>query len=269
MKVVLSASVSALALIGASPAPAAQTFTDPAGDGGGAPDVTTVTVSNSATNRVTVRVVTPSHAALPGDGELDLFLDTDANTGTGNEDGTDYIISVDGREQAFGLFKWDGSDFQFQDSNTVSVAWTGGPTVSFDASELGNTTAFNFWVGGFKFTGEEETARDEAPNEGAWTYQLATPVTVKTMAAAFSAKTPKAKARFSVRAVALELSDRSAVRATTYTCVARLAGKVLRPAARCAWKLPANAKGKRLVITITVTFRGERITFDPYVFRVG
>jgi hypothetical protein len=47
------------------------------------------------------------------------------------------------------------------------------------------------------------------------------------------------------------------VKPTSVRCAAKLAGKTLRGtgAGGCRWSLPKNAKGKRLVITVTATYQ--------------
>ena len=54
-------------------------------------------------------------------------------------------------------------------------------------------------------------------------------------------------------------------------CAATLNGKAIRATAismACVWKLPRSAKGKRLVVTITVDNHGSKKTFGPWKFRV-
>jgi hypothetical protein len=57
------------------------------------------------------------------------------------------------------------------------------------------------------------------------------------------------------------------VKADSITCVAKLNGKRL--AGRCSWRIPKNAKRKRLVVTLTAHYKGATETFTPWVFRVG
>ena len=56
----------------------------------------------------------------------------------------------------------------------------------------------------------------------------------------------------------------------SYGCVAQLGGKLLRGGGKGSYtfKLPKNAKGKRLRVSLFVTYGGITDEFDPYVFEV-
>ena len=68
----------------------------------------------------------------------------------------------------------------------------------------------------------------------------------------------------------MKLSNGRSVLATKYRCVAQLGGKLLRGTGKgsCTFRIPKNAKGKRLLVTLFVTYAGVTDEFDPYVFKV-
>ena len=68
-----------------------QTFTDPIGDSGNAPDVTTVTVSNDDTGLITFRVVVPNRAQLADPDGVFVLLNTDGSLSNGMS-GFDYVV---------------------------------------------------------------------------------------------------------------------------------------------------------------------------------
>ena len=100
------------------------------------------------------------------------------------------------------------------------------------------------------------------------TYELALP-TVRSVEATFSARAPVAGKVFTVSSVRLTLTNNAEVRPQSLTCRATLAGKVLKPVARCSWRLPANAKGKRLLIQMTLAYDGQSGSLrSPFAFTV-
>src|SRR4029079_6448720 len=78
--------IAAVGLVLAAPARADKTFTDPAGDSGAAHDVTSVVVSNDAT-QVVLRFPVPNpwpNLQQPPDQAWLLMVDTDENPSTGD-----------------------------------------------------------------------------------------------------------------------------------------------------------------------------------------
>ena len=82
---VISAVALATALVAAGVALGTnyQTYTDPAGDNNGAPDVTTVHVSNDPAGNLTFEITLAGAPDLTGT-EVDANLDTDQNPSTGD-----------------------------------------------------------------------------------------------------------------------------------------------------------------------------------------
>ena len=75
---------------------------------------------------------------------------------------------------------------------------------------------------------------------------------------------------FQAPVVRITLSDGTTILAPKYRCVAELGGKLLRGKGRggCTFTLPKNAKGKRLLVTLFVTYKGVTDEFKPYVFKI-
>ena len=76
------------ALFAVVPAGASNTVTyqDSTGEDPAAPDITTVVVSNDDTGMVTFKINIPNRPQLSRDILLDMIVDTDANSATGDPD---------------------------------------------------------------------------------------------------------------------------------------------------------------------------------------
>ena len=106
-KTLLGIAVLALSLLAARAALADARYTDPAGDSGGAPDITAVNVTNDAAGNLTFTVTTNQPALAP-DAGLSLWFDTDLNGSTG-DDGIEYAVFVG--DWGWELDRWDGSNY--------------------------------------------------------------------------------------------------------------------------------------------------------------
>lgn len=126
------------------------TYQDSTGENAAAPDITSITVSNTDARQLTFQVNIPNRPTLTQDMVLLLFVDADSNASTGDpsELGADYVLEVF-RNQV-GLFRWDGTNFTRSAGNpsatTLAFSYSGGLTLTINAAELGNTTAFGFSV---------------------------------------------------------------------------------------------------------------------------
>jgi hypothetical protein len=256
------------------------TYMDSSGENPAAPDITTLTTSNTDAGLVTFRVTIPNRATLTQDMLVLLFVDSDANAQTGDPEslGADYVVQVFGGDAA--LFRWDGTDFTRRagDPPATSLIFTyqGGVSITISAAELGNTKKLGFAViaisgvttdpttGDVDFT---NAVADTAPAAGAGLYQFE----VKTQPARLVVKslkpspaTPSAGRSFSLRLVATRSDTGAAVQNGRVTCVgrvgsARLKAQVQRVqsgAAVCTWTIPASAKGKTFRGSVAVVFEG-------------
>jgi hypothetical protein len=173
--VALATAIAALAAAGHAHAATPQTYTDPAGDSGTAPDVTQISVGNDQTGRYEFDVSFASDYGA--NAQFYLYLDTDQNTSTGDPDmeGADYVVYDDHASHSFELDSWNGSDW------TLAAFTTAALTIGQDSrslqftinrSELADSTAFDFFV--YAVDGastDNATSYDDAPSgNGSFTY---------------------------------------------------------------------------------------------------
>jgi hypothetical protein len=257
----LLAAVLALLLFGVTGATAADTFTDPTGDAvGGAADITQVVVSNDLDGNITFALTIPDRTTFTADDVVLVLMNTDKDTTTGFT-GVDFalVISSDGVR----LLRAAGSTFASAPQTTLHST-DNGKTIVINRSDLGETTGFLFAAA----TGlaSSNAAEDFAPDSGSWTYDLDLKPVLDTLQARFAPAKPKHGKPFRLASTNLRLEDGTLVKGTI-TCVAKLNGKRL--AGRCSWRIPANARGKRLVVTLSARYKGVSATFTPWRFRVG
>jgi hypothetical protein len=261
-RIILLSAMLGLLLFGVGGAGAAATLADPQGDAvGGAADITQVVVSNELDGKITFALTIPDRTTFTSDDFLIIILNTDKDTTTGVS-GSDYAIVLDSTGGA--LLRASGTEFAPAPQTTLALA-DNGKTVTINRSDLGETAGFFYFV----TTGlaSNSTASDDAPDSGVATYDLELKPVLSTLAARFSPAKPKAGRAFRLGSTTLRLDDRTAVKADSITCVAKLNGKRL--AGRCTWRIPKNGKGKRLVVTLTARYKGASATFTPWRFRIG
>jgi hypothetical protein len=271
-------------LSGSSAAANSVTYQDSTGEDPAAPDIAAITVSNNDAGVIQFQINVPNRPQLTQDIELDLFVDSDNNTATGDPDlaGTDYLILVQ-RNEVF-LLRWDGTGYirRFGDpsSVTLSLAYQGGFRIGISAAELGNTRQFKFimFVGsGVTFdpvTGDpnyDNIAVDIAPGGGAGLYafevRLAKPTLVVRRFGSTPAR-PIAGRAFALWLQAARSDTGALLQGGQVRCLGRVGGSALRAQsgqfvgrrAVCTWRLPPKAKGKRFRGSITIVFEGLRTT---------
>ena len=258
-RIFLLGGILAALLFGVTGAGAAGTFTDPQGDAvAGAADITQVVVSNDLDGNITFAVTLADRTTFTPDDLLLILLNTDKNTSTGVS-GVDYAIGVGSAGAA--LLRASGTTFAPAPQTTLTLA-DNNKTIKINRSELGDTTGL---VGLVVTTlDSNEAAEDSA---GPITYDLELKPVLDTLAAKFSPAKPRHGKVFRLATTNLRLDDGTVVKADSITCVAKLNDKRL--AGRCSWRIPANAKGKRLAVTLTARYQGVSATFTPWRFRVG
>ena len=266
-KVALAASTAAVCvtLAGAGSAGAIGRYTDAAGDGNGAADITGVSVSSDA-NRQIVFTVSAASALAEGDSWVAILLDTDQNPATGVSGalGADYMFAVEADGWSFG--RWTGADWDWD--TPYATARIGGRAntlmITVNASELGGTGSFNFWTR----SGRGDAAGgqlDDAPDDGTFNYALAAggPDIREVAVQTTPQSGPRAGRKFVVRPTALTLPQSAPTLEGTpkpqaYRCAARVGAKTLRGtgAGACTFDVPKKAKRKRLAVTLTVEYQG-------------
>jgi hypothetical protein len=244
---------------GALRASGSKQYADPAGDSGAAADVTSVEVSHTDDGKIRFAIALGNREALNPTEFVTVFIDTDRNDATGpGPGGTDYVL-------AFGAFRWvalakivSTGELDFTTPQTTLFVTLGpGVGASINSRELGNTKGFDFYISSWSADYEdEETAPD---GDEWWTYLLQ--VGIDSAFATSTPTVPRAGKRFSVSNVEVLLADGQRVKPDSYTCKAVLGGRTIRPTGRCTWTIPANARGKKLVVSLTVSHGGARETF--------
>jgi hypothetical protein len=262
---------------------ASATFTDATGDAtNGGPDVTTVSVTDDASGKLTFSVSVPNRSALSDSDAVQAFFDTDKNPGTGGSGGFEYEV---GWIQGQSLFmQWDGSQFAVQKPASFSASYKNGTaTFSIGKADFGGATSFDFFVQTTVDTGD--TVSDKAPNSGSWEFPVPAggqpppppppppgspppPPSGTLKAAKFRVGTVHAGKHFTASMVVSVTATGLTVK-TAVSCAAKLSrrtvpvvrkGSVLSGRASCTWAVPKNTKGKQIKGSITATYQGAKIT---------
>lgn len=256
------------------------TYTDSSGEDPAAPDITTITLSNSDAGILSFRVNIPNRPTLSQDMIFEIWVDSDSNTATGSPEiaGVEYIMQLVRGE--INLYRWDGTDFtrRFGDppAVTLTFSYQGGITVRISAAELGNTKKLNFFV--FVASGCvvdpvtqdldcANAVADVAPGGGAGLYPYEVKITPPTLVVKSLKPTPAkptAGRAFTLRLVAARSDTGAVVQNGKVTCVGKVGNARLKAqfqrvaggAAVCAWQIPPKAKGKTFSGSVGVVFEG-------------
>jgi hypothetical protein len=272
---------------GAFAAPAAiaansTSYQDSSGENPAAPDITTLTTSNTDAGMLSFRVNVPNRPTFGQDMLIGFFIDSDNNAATGDSDplnpGADYAIEIFGGDAA--LFRWDGTGFTRRagdpPATSLIFSYQGGITVNISTAELGNTKALKFNVLVFSGIAIDPVTSDldftnavadiaPAAGAGLYPYQVKiTPPTLVVKSLKPTPKTPIAGQPFTLRLVAARSDTGAAVQNGRVTCngrigSARLKAQVQRVqggAAVCTWNIPLTAKGKSFRGSVAVVFEG-------------
>jgi len=259
------------------PTAASGTYVDPSGDSGAAGDVTGVSVVGDKQSGQLVFRITGANMASSETNVLSLAIDSDSNPLTGDltDHGTDYWVGID-RESYF-FERWTGSGWAYYPATTMRVNGdTSQIMVSVNRSELGNAAALNFRASTLRLDGQIGT--DDAPNDGMFNYSFDAngpridSVDVQTKPSAG----PRAGKKFVVNPTGLHLpADGRTSTALpvpeSYACTAKLGTRTLvgTGTGKCTFSIPKKkAKGKRLVVQLTVNYEGAAKTV-PLSFKVA
>lgn len=266
----------------AAPAANSTTYQDSQGENPAAPDITTLTVSNTDAGVISFRVAIPNRPTFTQDMLLLLFVDSDANPQTGDPEelGADYVIELFGGEAA--LFRWDGTNFTRRagdpPATSLIFGYMGGVTVTISAAELGNTKRFGFSFVAVSGIAIDPTTSDldftnavadiaPAVNSGLYQYEVRiTPPTLVVRSLKPTPARPTAGRSFTLRLTAVRSDTNAAVQNGRVTCVGRIGNARLRAqvqrvigrSAVCTWNIPAGAKAKMFRGSVAVVFEGLR-----------
>lgn len=266
------------------------TYQDSTGENAAAPDITTLTVSNTDAGVISFRINIANRPTLAQDMWLDLFVDADNKSTTGSPElaGVDYVFQLI-RSEIF-LYRWDGTGFtrRFGDPPAVTLrfSYRNGYTISISRSELGNTKAFRFFVdvsSGVQFdptTGDPvigDYPNDTAPGGAAGLYPYEVKVARPTLLVRrVSAGKPTAGKPFTLRMRTARSDTGATVQNGRVTCVGRAGNARLRATvqrvvggwATCTWNVPPNSKGKRFRGSVAIVFEGLRAA-ESFSGRIG
>jgi hypothetical protein len=254
-----------------------KAFTDGAGDASTAPDLTSVTVSD--TNGFIAFKITGNLAPSTS---YAIFIDTDRNPTTG-DDGDELWVGLD--QEADGKTywyadRWNGSKWERAGIDVTARSYPGREELGFRAAEAGITGSFDFVVGSTKMVADAVEGRDWAPDSIVpWTYELATqPATTAGRAVIGPVRLAP------VRAVAGKpLTVRAMVRNATgqllstgvATCSARIAGRAVRGrasvssgTATCKLVMPKRTSGTTGRGSLVVGAGAQAVT-KPFSFRIS
>ncbi len=265
-----------------APAANSTTYTDSSGENAAAPDITTLTVSNTDAGLIQFRVAIPNRAQFTPDMLLLLFVDADANPQTGDPEelGADYVIELFGGEAA--LFRWDGTGFTRRagdpPATSLIFSYQAGVTVTISAAELGNTKKFGFSFIAISGITIDPTTQDldftnavgdiaPAANAGLYQYEVKiTPPTLVVRSLKPTPRIPIAGRSFTLRLVAARSDTNAVVQNGRVACIGRVGNtrvraqvqRVVGGAATCTWNLAPGAKGKTFRGSVAVVFEGLR-----------
>src|SRR5262245_10964937 len=95
----------------ASPAANSTTYQDSVGEDPAAPDISTITVSNTDAGLLSFRIAVPNRATLGPDMWFEIWVNSDNNLATGDQEiaGVDYVMQLIQGEIL--LYRWDGETF--------------------------------------------------------------------------------------------------------------------------------------------------------------
>ena len=254
-------------------------FPDATGDHDAAPDLTAVRVSDTRTGWITFSMTTPNYAVLPEQSAIVISIDADDNPRTGDS-GTELQLSLAAGEVA--LQRWDGEQFAPDDLPTRARHRNAANVVALDlhVSELGKSSRFRFSVLSADVNAaiQSVVAVDVAPDDLTfWRYSLANRPALKLSAKGFvtTLGRPRAGKPFAIDLPVTRSDTGRAITSGTVSCRVLAAekrvaakGRVVRGAGRCAFVVPASARGKVLRGTVTVRSGGESVAADfSYVVR--
>lgn len=243
----------------------AQSFSDPVGDSGSAPDITAVELT-VANGRLTFKVDVPSEPTLLADSNAFLRIDTDANEQTGgkDQDGAEVLLNLFGEDRSSNGWLWDESrnDYIKHTFHSLSVSYASGAIFSIDAAEIGNPKRIGFWASTSRGTSYAYGTSDWAPDFGEYSFTLQ-PSSAIALDDEPTPAVPRAGHLFHIDAIATLADTGDVVQPDSVSCSALVAPA--RPLASrgpdgCSWRIPRNARGRKLVVTLTAIYEGKTAT---------
>jgi len=268
----VAAALAASLLLTMSASAAGGPFTDPAGDANGAPDISGVTITSDATGTVQASVTVPGLSAIDGakEPEVDVYFDTDKNTSTGSVSGSEFDLYYwrTADDAGWDLDKWNGKDWEEAPASQTLVFSRSGDTLTWRFSSKTDivTTGFNFHVVSLIVDPSNNViGEDDAPDAGVWTYDLGSAVIAPAIGSPHSVPAhPSHGKLFSINFPVTRTDTGQPLQGGTLKVTATVGGKAVaknaslsNATADVAIEIPTHAKGKTLVVKVTVTVNGK------------
>ena len=147
-------------------------FSDTQGDNNAAPDVTSVTVSESADGTITITLTVANYQALPPSSWINVWFDLDSNQRTGDAGDEALVRYVS--DGTIDFLLWDGSELVSRPPAGMTGRFEAGVlTVTVPKSALGSPASFGVLAvtSREQQLGEDELiASDYAPDQGRSAY---------------------------------------------------------------------------------------------------
>lgn len=172
MKKGLAGALALIVLVFAGVGLSAASFSDASGDDNAAPDLTTLTVSESPDGILTLSVAVANYPALPANSWFNIWFDLDSDQSTGDAGDEALIRYVS--DGAMEFYVWDGSMLVERAAEGMTGRYEAGVlTLTAPRSALGAMTSFGILAVSSRAQalGDEEiVASDYAPGSGrsAW-----------------------------------------------------------------------------------------------------
>ncbi|TML14818.1 MAG: hypothetical protein E6G33_09750 [Actinobacteria bacterium] len=276
----------AVALVPTRASAGSSSFSDPTGDAGVAPDISSVTVSNDDQGLITFRITVPNRSSLGPDDAVAVPLGTDdPDLANGwRSDGVNFVLVLDAT--GVSLLVWDGEDMVTLDPPPGSVTGSfndGVGTVTVLQEDLAPgfpdmsvPIELRFYALGIAFKGNDVLAQDDAPDgDGIWNYRLAearrvvltsfnVTQTVKPGATLIVTDTGAAVAsgKISCRARLGSKALKGKARFFTVILTSPATGRAVRsPNATCSFKVPKQ-KSKGKTIRGSMSLRESGVTLS-------
>jgi hypothetical protein len=265
---------------------------DTSPDTAGAPDITSIVVSDNTQGLITIQInFAPGTEQMTQD-SFGVYIDADENPTSGDQTaaGTDFLLQWDGTPGAgLGLFKWDGSSsYQFVKTSSLQGSFSGDSQYFvIAASDLGIRDGFNFNVAAA--VGSEPGSSSQAdfvPENGTnFHYSMQSKASITLKVSDWEDLIAHAGKAYAT-AIVVTRSDTGAPLAggATITCTLTVGGRSVpggsprftsigwykggpKRAAVCSWRLPPGSAGAMLAAKESVTL-GSSTVSRSYTARI-
>ncbi len=258
--------------------PGEESFADPTGDHDAAPDITSISISDTPAGVVEVRVATPNYPTLPPDKIIGVDFDLEGRPDTADDV---FVTYVGGSGVAHVDIEENEILAPSERANSATGSYESGVlTLSVDRRELDGAGIFGLGVLTFDLVGKGESegqafegdveALDSAPDDLSGTllpYRLAhpPPLQLRATKVAGSPKRPRAGEPFTYSVVVRRLDTYRIVRSGSVTCAVfsprmrvPAVGRFLGGRAECSVLVPPKA-APTLRGTVTIRAAGAII----------